>query len=141
MNFHLPEKEDNYRTMTDKENISAVHPLWNEITFSLFGCFVQGLSRIEIPTDRLQILFPLALTQTESKSFSETLEDLNYVSPYMLIMKDVIEELKISKTNQPVKKIVEHAVIECGNKRNLEISQRFAEYIAQAIRLPVKKSG
>ena len=99
------------------------------------------MSRIEIPTDQLQILFPLALTQTESKSFSETLEDLNYVSPYMLIMKDVIEELKISKTNQPVKKIVEHAVIECGNKRNLEISLRFAKYIAQAIRLPEAQKG
>ena len=141
MNLPLPKKEENRRMMTDKENISAVHPLWNEITFSSFGCFVQGLSRIEIPTDQLQILFPLALTQTESKSFSETLEDLNYVSPYMLIMKDVIEELKISKTNQPVKKIVEHAVIECGNKRNLEISQRFAEYIAQAIRLPETQKG
>ena len=45
----------------------------------------------------------------------------------MLVMKDVIGELKISKTNQPVKKIVEHAVIESGNKRNIEISQRFAE--------------
>ena len=59
----------------------------------------------------------------------------------MLIMKDVIEELKISKTNQPVKKIVEHAVIECGNKRNLEISQRFAEYIAQVIRLLEAQKG
>ena len=27
----------------------------------------------------------------------------------MLVMKDAIDELKISKTNQPVKKIAEHA--------------------------------
>lgn len=54
----------------------------------------------------------------------------------MLVMKDAIDELKISKTNLPVKKIVEHATLECGNKRNIEISQRFAEYIAQTIRLP-----
>ena len=141
MNLPLPERKDNRRMMTDKEKISAVHPHWNEITFSSFGCFVQGLTRVEIPTDQLQILFPLALTQTENKSFSETLEELDYVSPYMLVMKDVIEELKISKTNQPVKKIVEHAVIESGNKRNIEISQRFAEYIAQAIRLPEAQKG
>ena len=141
MNLPLPERKDNRRMMTDKEKISAVHPHWNEITFSSSGCFVQGLIRIEIPTDQLQILFPLALTQTENKSFSETLNELDYVSPYMLVMKDVIEELKISKTNQPVKKIVEHAVIESGNKRNIEISQRFAEYIAQAIRLPETQKG
>ena len=54
----------------------------------------------------------------------------------MLVMKDAIDELKISKTNQPVKKIVEHAPLECGNKRNIEISQRFAKHIAQTIRLP-----
>ena len=141
MNLPLPEREDNRRMMTDKEKISAVHPHWNEITFSSFGCFVQGLTRVEIPTDQLQVLFPLALTQTENKSFSETLNELDYVSPYMLVMKDVIGELKISKTNQPVKKIVEHAVIESGNKRNIEISQRFAEYIAQAIRLPEAQKG
>ena len=141
MNLPLPEREDNRRMMTDKEKISAIHPHWNEITFSSFGVFAQGLTRVEIPTDRLQVLFPLALTQTENKSFSETLNELDYVSPYMLVMKDVIEELKISKTNQPVKKIVEHAVIECGNKRSVEISQRFAEYIAQAIRLPEAQKG
>ncbi|MBQ8346528.1 MAG: hypothetical protein IJY17_02910 [Alphaproteobacteria bacterium] len=141
MNLPLPEREDNRRMMTDKEKISAIHSNWNEITFSSFGFFAQGLTRIEIPTDQLQVLFPLALTQTENKSFSETLEELDYVSPYMLVMKDVIEELKISKTNQPVKKIVEHAVIECGKKRNIEISQRFAEYIAQAIRLPEAQKG
>lgn len=141
MNLPLPEREENRRMMTDKEKISAVHPHWNEITFLSFGCFVQGLTRIEIPTNQLQILFPLALTQTENKSFSETLNELDYVSPYMLVMKDVIGELKISKTNQPVKKIVEHAVIESGNKRNIEISQKFAEYIAQAIRLPEAQKG
>lgn len=141
MNLPLPEREDNRRMIKENELVSALHPEWNEITFSSFGVFAQGLTHIEIPTDRLQILFPLALTQTENKSFSETLEELDYVSPYMLVMKDVIEELKISKTNQPVKKIVEHAVIECGNKRHIEISQRFAEYIAQAIRLPEAQKG
>lgn len=141
MNITLPEREGNRRMMTEKEKIAAIHPHWNEITFISFGFFAQGLTRIEIPTDQLQVLFPLALTQTENKSFLETLEELNYVSPYMLVMKDVIEELKISKKNQPVKKIVEHAVIECGKKRNIEISQRFSEYIAQAIRLPEAQKG
>lgn len=141
MNIPLPEREDNRRMIKENELVSALHPEWNEITFSSFGAFAQGLTRVEIPTDRLQILFPLALTQTERKSFSETLKEWDYISPYMLVMKDVIDELKISKTNQPVKKIVEHAVIECGNKRSVEISQRFAEYIAQAIRLPEAQKG
>ena len=141
MKLPLPERQSNRRMIRENEHVSALHPKWNALTFSTCGVFLNGLSRIEIPTDQLQVLFPLALTQTENKSFSETLEELDYVSPYMLVMKDVIEELKISKTNQPVKKIVEHAVIESGNKRNIEISQRFAEYIAQAIRLPEAQKG
>lgn len=141
MKLPLPEREDNHRMIKENELVSALHPEWNEITFSSFGAFAQGLTRVEIPTDRLQILFPLALTQTERKSFSETLKEWDYISPYMLVMKDVIDELKISKTNQPVKKIVEHAVIECGNKRHIEISQRFSEYIAQAIRLSEAQKG
>ena len=52
MKLPLPEREDNRRMMTDKEKISAIHPHWNEITFSSFGVFAQGLTRVEIPTDR-----------------------------------------------------------------------------------------
>lgn len=64
-----------------------------------------------------------------------------YSTPYMEIMVEVINELKITDTNQPLKKILTDVIIQKMTERGLRPSQSLAEYMATIIRLPESQKG
>lgn len=64
-----------------------------------------------------------------------------YSTPYMEIMVEVINELKITETNQPLKKILTDVIIQKMTEHGLRPSQSLAEYMATIIRLPESQKG
>lgn len=64
-----------------------------------------------------------------------------YSTPYMEIMVEVINELKITDTNQPLKKILTDVIIQKMTEHGLRPSQSLAEYMATIIRLPESQKG
>lgn len=64
-----------------------------------------------------------------------------YSTPYMEIMAEVINEFKITNTNQPLKKILTDAIMKKMNEYGLRPSQSLAEYMATVIRLPESQKG
>ena len=64
-----------------------------------------------------------------------------YSTPYMEIMVEVINELKITDTNQPLKKILTDVIIQKMTEHGLRPSQSLTEYMATIIRLPESQKG
>ena len=91
---------------------------------------------IYIPFRNLKHAFCPAYAETAFNAIEK-----RYSTPYMEIMVEVINELKITDTNQPLKKILTDVIIQKMTEHGLRPSQSLAEYMATIIRLPESQKG
>lgn len=129
--------------------VSYEGELWTPMKLSNFNfelMLVENMIKVPFKREQEKGYADVLIVFGELKDvFSKVLgrRDLKptYLSPYMEIMIEVANELKITENNQPQKKALVDVFKKQMKKYGLKESGNFADYMASLVRLPASQKG
>ena len=80
-------------------------------------------------------------TTTELTTEKELKQEPEYSTPYLEIMEEVVERLKITNENQPVIKIIESEIEKVAKEKKLSLGIQKINAMASFLRLPESQKG